>query len=66
MECVFWSNIYKKIGALNEWIMIVFGGSSPVTEEDVKKLVDAINKEAFKGEERCWWQYILRYTIWWQ
>jgi hypothetical protein len=32
--------------------MIVFGGSSPVTEEDVKKLVDAINKEAFKGEER--------------
>jgi hypothetical protein len=32
--------------------MIVFGGSSPVTEEDAKKLVDAINKEAFKGEER--------------
>jgi len=50
---VFSEVIYiKKIGALNEWIMIVFGGSSPVTEEDVKKLVDAINKEAFKGEER--------------
>jgi len=24
-----------------------------LSEEDVKKLVDAISKEAFKGEERC-------------